>query len=450
MLPLLPLLSLLACTDTPSPKSDGSSTDTEPKTCANDDACSDGYICEETSCIAGDRNNDATTAASLFWETDVAGLINPAGDTDWYAITAEGGEFARIQVDTLEDENELNSVVSVYNAAGHRLSWEDEHPAGNVSTYDSVCYAYFGDAGTYYIKVEDYSTFFGETPVGGFDSDYVLTVKAAAVGSEPDSGQEPGNSVDVAEGSIWAIPWLMDEESDIDFVDLTLPYKNTWLTIVGAAHIEASTAAPEYLLANKDGTAILLKDGPTADDPAIYVGTQSTKYVLGIRDAFGGGGSDVWGAAFVQVYGADFGGVPETEANDDVASANPLPLEAINSNSGVALGGFVQGTLAIDVDGSGDDSDVFEISVPSDDTYLSLIPRSRQYGSLVIPTVEVMDEAGVVIETQAGDGADPILGNLQVNAGTYYLRITGTTLADADEAGYYYLIVYATDFEVAL
>ena len=148
--------------------------------CTEDADCGDDQICESEACEDGDRNNEMEEAETLIWEETVAGVINPSGDVDWFAVDAAGGEFFRVSVVTEEIDGGLDSVVSVYDSAGHRLVWEDEHPGGNVSSADSMVFGYFPEAGTWYIKVEDVGTFDGGDGVGGPDE-----VHAGGVASSP-------------------------------------------------------------------------------------------------------------------------------------------------------------------------------------------------------------------------------------------------------------------------
>ena len=440
-----PLLILPACTPAPSAKTDGGSDAAESITCENDDGCKAGYICEQEACTAGDRDNDAATATAIFWETEIGGLINPAGDTDWFAITAEGGEFARVQVNTFEDDNDLNSVVSIFDSAGHRVAWEDEHPAGSVSVDDSVCFAYLAEAGTYYVKVEDYSTFYGESPVGGFGSDYLLTVKEASAGAEPDSPQSTGSDIEPASGYIYPFLWVLGEAGDIDYQRIDLAYTDTWLSVVGATHVDGSTAEPVYTLRNTDGETILEKAAPTSEDAAWLVGAAGTRYVLGAEDARAAGDANTWGVAFVQVQEEGFGARSrEVEPNDDVDVATALPLDAVDVDSGEAWSRGTQGTLGID-----DLADVYEITVTTADAYITVDMWASAYGSMLAATVAVLDASGSVLAEDAFDGEDPHVVNLPADPGDYFVRISGASTSAVAEGGYYAAAVYVTNYELA-
>ena len=99
---MLTWLLITACRDVSPDTEDpsGTTTNTEDVICESDDECPNGTICEtvegEADCVAGDRNNDPSEAIAMLWEDTIEGVINPAGDTDYYSFSARGGEYVRI------------------------------------------------------------------------------------------------------------------------------------------------------------------------------------------------------------------------------------------------------------------------------------------------------------------------------------------------------------------
>ena len=83
--------------------------------CSTDNDCAQGLICENTECIDGDRNNALEEAESLLWEASKSGIINPAGDVDYYTFNAEGGEYIRVYTVSGEDDDTVAVV-----GGGHR------------------------------------------------------------------------------------------------------------------------------------------------------------------------------------------------------------------------------------------------------------------------------------------------------------------------------------------
>jgi hypothetical protein len=161
MTPLL-LLGLWACLGKDAdavPEHDGTPV---ADTCADGDGCDNGQIWEAGACIAGDRDNDPASATPLADDGDgnlaADGTIATARDVNCYQFTSIGSQFVR--VDTVVgssdvEEDGLDNVVMIYDAAGGLLAQEDEHPAGPVGTYDSVAFAYLAEPGTYTVTVED-------------------------------------------------------------------------------------------------------------------------------------------------------------------------------------------------------------------------------------------------------------------------------------------------------
>lgn len=415
--------------------------------CVTDDECDEGKICEADACITGDRDNDATAATALFWETEAAGEINPAGDVDWYKVTAEGGEFMRVEVSTDEDENSLDSVVSVYTAVGKRVSWEDEHPAGNATTYDSVCYAYLPDAGDYFVLVEDRSTFYGEGTGGGSDSYYTLAVKQVASVDEPDSIESPGFAVGAKSGTINNIPILLEEVGDRDYT--TVDFETTGLVtwVHGLTNNESSTLSPAFSLYDAAGALVATKADPLYGDALVVYATEGNRYVLEVADRADDGGDTPWTVAFVQVTDAAGAGLAEGAENDDLADADALDQGELDSEDGQAWAGTGSGHID-----PPQDVDTWSLAVPLANAYLSARLYAADVGSLLQAEIEILDDSGAVLgSAQYSAGVDVKIENARGDVeGTYYVRVRGTGSTPGGEGSYYRVVLYATDFEVAL
>ena len=104
--PLLYLGLLAACGDKDVGIQDTSpsdNTDTGPDIeCLEDDDCNDWEVCDADACVDGDRNNSADESLTLSWDDGPSRdyYINPAGDVDYYDLSAAGGEFVRIRTIT--------------------------------------------------------------------------------------------------------------------------------------------------------------------------------------------------------------------------------------------------------------------------------------------------------------------------------------------------------------
>ncbi len=430
------------------PEVGGDDTDVDTEACTDDEECGDGEICDADACVDGDRNNSVEDATALLWGTDFTaeGVINPAGDVDWYAVEAEGGEFFRAAVVTAEAEEGLDSVLSIYTSAGKRLAWEDEHPGGGISGLDSVVYAYFPEAGTYYLAVEDNGTFYEEEePVGGPDETYTLTIlDLGGGGSEPDSAQDAGIAYTGMSTSTWySIPVLIEEDGDVDYASIELPEAGTPAFFLAGIHNEESELSPALTVYNEAGDVVNQFDGPTAAAPARLPEPAGTRYVVAVGDAAGGFGADYWGWMFFILRDVGSGNVSGDEPHDDVASAELLELEDQAPDSGRWYAGYRQAWVDVG------DADVYAFSVPFDDAYITASLGAQTYGSLLVARVEILDATGTVIEaadsTAAGDESARNLGPYP--AGDYFLRVSSTDPEVGGE-GYFYLFgLHATSFQ---
>lgn len=420
----------------------------EDATCVSDGDCGDGEICEDDACVDGDRNDDVADADALLWETAQEGEINPEGDVDWYAVQADGGEFVRIEVVTEEIEGGLDSVVSVYTEAGKRLAWEDEHPAGEVSGADSMCFAYFPEAGSYYIKVEDRGTFYGSGPAGGPGEAYTLRITEwNSRPVEPDSPQEAGLDFDeVSNNILYSFPVLLGETGDTDWGVFEVPTVGSSVQLLTLANDDESDLTAQVTLRNQDGDEVLSAVDPRADAYAMLPNTLGTRYVLGVTDTSGAGGSTYWTWAFFVVREPGFGNDVAVEPNDTIDTADVLVLEDREPDTGKWYAAFRQERVD-----APDDVDVYGVEVAFDEAYVSVIVGAASYGGLLQPRVELLDAAGEVLASaDAEPGEDVSAINLgPYPIGSYYLRISAAPESGTDGGeGYYYLFgAHVSSFE---
>ncbi|MDO9280541.1 MAG: hypothetical protein Q7U06_01435 [Pseudomonadota bacterium] len=436
---------------------DGRSEDTGPEgkpetpgdECAADGDCASTEICEADTCVDGDRNDDNESAENIFWADTIDGEINPSGDVDWYAVQAEGGEFFRVSVVTAELDGGLDSVVSVYNDAGKRLVWEDEHPAGNVSSADSMCFGYFPEAGTYYLKVEDAGSFYETDPVGGSGESYTLEISEwNSVGVETDSSQEAGlNFGALSANVLYSFPVFLGEPGDVDWAALDLPAVGSPLYVVGLQNGDESDLVARVTMKNADGDDVLALTDPSASAPALLPNPAGTRYVVGATDVSGGGGADYWTWLFFVVRDPDSGNPPGREPDDTLEEANVMLLEDQDPDSGAFWSAYGQGSIDTE-----SDADLYTFDVPFDDAFISVYLGAQPYGSLLAPRVELLDATGAVLDTvDSAVGLDADALNLgPYPRGDYSLRVTAAPDTGAvGGEGYFYLFgLFATSSEL--
>lgn len=437
------VLLMFGCGETPAKDTDDREPD-DGRACADDGDCGDGRICEQQLCTAGDRDNEMASASAFSWETPVDGAIEPAGDVDWYALESTGGEFVRVQT-VVAEGGDLDTVVSLYDAAGDRISWEDAHPVGSVGTYDTVCYGYFPSAGTWYVKVEAREHFEG-TGDGGLDYYTIEALKYAPL-TETDAVYDAGYGYELAGANSWyGFPVLLEAAGDTDYASLELPFAAAPLYLVTMTHDESSTVVPEVLLYNGDADLVLRKTDPVAGDVAALLDSMGTRYVVGVTDTTGGGGADAWTWVFFMVGAAGDGNPRGDEPDDGIATANLVDMTDQAPDVGEWYAGYGESRVA-----TFDDVDLWRFEVGFDDAWISVYVGAQSYGGLLVPRIEVLDATGAVLDTvDSAPGTDESALNLgPYPAGTYHLRVSSADDTAEGGEGYFYRFgVIATSVEV--
>lgn len=455
------LLFLLAgCTGDTPPGSDKGGDEgegegeTDTPECAEDTDCSATQICEDEECQDGDRNNGASEADAIVWEEAVEGEINPAGDADFYSFVAAGGEFVRIQTVLGEaadtDAADYDTTITLRDPAGKVVASVADYPTGSkVSTYDAILYAYLATGGTYTIEVEDVGTFNdSRDPLGTDDYDYTLTLtETSSHTRETDSFDDPNMDVDIAgANTLYAVGVALESEGDSDWVDLSFPYGQAGVYVLGAADLGGSDATPEVRLYERDGTLLTDLDRVGEGRYAMYPAMEDSHYTLELTDATGGGGVNYW--YFVFLLAEDEGDAYEVEeepnetADDATELAQYLTTTSDDRDYTYAR---VQGALEAEGDV---DTFLFE---GMDDGYVIACLNSSVYGGLVAPSMEIYDADGALVASAEGDprasSRTTLIENAPVGDEDYTLVLRG---ADGDLYGpgaWYRMVLYVTTFE---
>lgn len=460
---LAPLLALLlACTGDTAPGTDkdgtggdgGDDSGAGTAECTEDTDCESTQICEDNDCQDGDRNNGAGEAVAIVWDEGVAGEINPKGDSDYFSFIAEGGEFIRINSVLSEDidieETDYDTTLTLRDSAGKVVAQVADYPTGaKVNSYDAILYAYLPTAGTYTIEVEDVGTYNDSRDAkGGDDYDYTVTLtETSSHTRETDAFDDPGISVDIAGGStLYAVGVALETAGDSDWVDLSFPYGEAGLYVLGFADMSGLEAVPEVRLYTREGVVLTDKEGVGSGAYGLYPAMEDQGYVMELTDAGGNGGEDYWFFVFLLAEDEGDAYAVEEESNDTPETATGIAQYLSETDSGSDYTyGRVQGAL----DPTGD-IDAFAIE-GMDDGYLIACLNSTAFGGAIAPTMEVYDSAGALVASAEGDpeanDGTTIIENVPVTGDDYTIILNG---ADDDAYGpgaWYRMIVYVTTFE---
>ncbi|MEC7985875.1 MAG: PPC domain-containing protein [Myxococcota bacterium] len=440
---------LCACVTDKEPESSNgadSATDQPDVECTQDSECSDGFICEAQECISGDRNNSQEEAISLLWSDSRNGTINPAGDIDYYSFNASGGEYIRIYTTTEYDEDD--TVLVLRDPNGKILTWSDDYPTGSqVSSKDSVIFAYLPIAGTYLITVQDYGTYFNTTPNGSPFYGYGLYLEEWQRHTrENDSMENPQLGIDMENTNMWdSVGVNIQEDGDMDYVSINYTADSPALQLSGVINLDGSDLYSLVNLYNDEGQLLSSQTevGPsgTLRYPMMTPGT----YLLEITDSGGLGSAEHWTFLFPIARDISVEYHQDTEPNDDNTTPTDLPLEVTSNSNGNEYGfGYGVGSLGAA------DEDWFVVSNPYDDGTLVVCLASTLYGSTLSPSIDIYDAGLNLLGSQISDpNSDPnaAIDSISYNAGDYYIRIyTEEVLVEESHSNWYQFITFAASF----
>lgn len=440
---LLPLLFGLCIACKGDDGSTDQSEDSEPvveEVCAEDGECAAWEICEAEECVDGDRNNALAEATALLWETPVGGYLQTEGDLDYYSFTAEGGEFIRVTTEPLGSEDQ-NTLVSLFSPAGKLHAREDEHPAGDVNTYDTVLYAYLPTAGTWTLMVQD---------VDGAAADnfqYELNLQEYGGSTdESDSFDDPSYDRDPLEtGYIYGVGFVLGQEGDSDWMEFDLPYDDCPLTFYGLGFMTGSDADVLLEAFTPDGDRLLSKESLGPDGYGQYFEVDGRKIIVSVADVRGGGGDNAWGFVFVQPAERGYSYTHEIEPNDDDSDSNLLAVTWSTNDSGMLGTSLAWGVM--DDDG---DEDWYSVTV-DDGFYMSILGTADSVGSVFDGALAVFDEFGeLVSEATVGDDSFPDVYNIgPLDGGTYTIQVLSEDSSAVGLDQYYRFSAYQHDYEVS-
>lgn len=98
-------------------------------------------------------NDSRDTANQITADVAISGVLNPAGDQDYFTLTAGAGQILSVGIDaqSLVDPSAADTVVSVYDGHGSLIAENDDFGGST----DSFLQVTIPQAGRYYIRVRD-------------------------------------------------------------------------------------------------------------------------------------------------------------------------------------------------------------------------------------------------------------------------------------------------------
>jgi hypothetical protein len=438
--------------------------------CSEDIECSSWQICDDHECVDGDRNNAIDEAEAVSLE-DGAGLdryINTAGDVDYFSFESGGGEFIAAFTNTPEVEEGSpvpDTFLTLYAPDGSVVTTADNYTNGwVVSDMDAGLWGYAAEAGTYILEVKDANPLKDNEAWGGQGFSYNLTAYTwgrATYGesslTDPFDFGDGGLSVDT--GVLRVVGVLLEEPGQVDYILIDFPYDNTAFYVDGAEDLSGSDANPVATISTTDGVIMSERDEVGPNSGVYHPALNAGQYIITVRDAEGGGGTNHWAVLVLKVYGEGDAIAPETEPNDAQAQATPIEMGEYENASGHT---YFDGTIWGGMD-SADDTDFFKIDVSGDATaetedgeevqYLMVCSTSSRWGSAIAPTITVYDETGTELASSEGDPDEypnNTIENVAITPGSpVYLAVTGDEETAGTPDEWYLIRTYVASFEVA-
>ena len=385
--------------------------------------------------MIADNNDSFDTAATLTLGPDgVSGVINPIGDEDFYTFEATAGDWLLITTEANPDDDptKVDTVVTLYDATMTQIA-ENDDSVPRINT-DSEIVIHVPATGTYYIKVQEFSTWMaGETPEGGATFTYqlragVIDPAADGVVVDPESGN------DAASATALELPMnngfilgTLASATDIDVYSFTIGGAE-----IGLANIAVMPAGPNGYgstasigrawVTDATGATILARIEYSAARFNLEPSLPAGSYLLWVDHSGTAGSNDFYVAKVF--LGMDNPLETQEATNGAVATAEALTV-------GAPAMGIRSGFILANI-GTGD-IDYFSFSVMAGEVVTIACGAQFNGSGVTGLTVDLRgSDDSVVQSTMESLTEDLLLQNVAVPApGTYALRLTKTgQLAD--------------------
>jgi hypothetical protein len=446
-------VALLACNGDPKQVDTTGDDDDATGGCTVDDECEALIeVCGESGgCEPGDRDDTFDAATPLFLGDEQAehGVLATEGDVDTYAYDSPGDEWVSVRTIVEDDDREagLDTVVSVFRSNGALHGEVDDYPVWpyRVTGFDSVLYVYLPTPGTWFVTVQDASSYYADQePLFGEGMGYDVLIREAGSTGETDSVTTPGARLEVPDGdTIMNIGVLLQSPGDVDFLEVVNP-GDQLLELWSQPGLPGSEATPVAEL--YDGDVLLArKEGLGEQGYLSWLEARAGTFRIELSDAAGGGSPDHWLPLFARTYNVDdshpfFGDnayTTELEPNDTSPGPAIPPQPEQTTGGGDYVGYRVQGR----VDAAGD-ADAWTAAVTAGDL-LSVRCWTDQFGSLAQLRVALAVEGVEFVSSDTSDDADYYVTDAAAPA----TGLVELTLSDAGgptgDAAWYRCAMYA-------
>lgn len=270
-------------------------------------------------------NNTPAQANTISPGVTVRGTLNPTGDVDFFAFSANAGERLRIDVDaqTLTPPSAADTVIELFTSSGKKVAENDDEAPGQL---DSLLELTLTETGRFFFSVRDLNN------KGGSAFTYQVTV--SLIGGGPPGRQvesEPNNTIAQANGVTpdVTVVGTLNPGGDMDFFgfDVTSGQAIT-IEIRARSLTPASDADTVITLFDGRGNQLAENDdfGGSLDSRLDFSATATGRVFLRVRNFSPKGGPTYTYEAVITRRGV--APPPQTinegEPNNSTAQANPI------------------------------------------------------------------------------------------------------------------------------
>lgn len=380
--------------------------------------------------------NDTFADATPLTEGMAMGAIGEPGDLDYYSFEGAAGAWVILSTEANADDDPemVDTVITLYDSAMNQIA-ENDDGQPRVNT-DSEIITQLPADGTYYVLVQEWSTWAGETPEGQADFTYELSIgglnfDAEAVTGDPESGDDAASATALGfaadtmgmASDFGFIAGDFRDGSDVDVFSFSITPGRVAARVIPmpvGTDGNGSTVTPNAIwITNADGSDVIARIDPSALDglnPPLPEGD----YLLWIDHGGSAGAADFY---VLKMFRGRVDNPAETmEATNGVA-ATP---EALSFEAVMGVPGAERAFIGANV-GDGD-TDFFSLEVTDATEVVSIFCGSRTAGSGVVGLQAALtDSTGTtVIEMDSESATEGVaIEEASVSAaGTYLLRLT--------------------------
>lgn len=381
----------------------------------------------------GDGNDSFDTATPATLGTAIEdGVIDPAGDLDYYSFEGEAGQWIAITTSANPDDDPemVDTVLTLFDSSMTQIA-ENDDSIPRTDT-DSEIFTRLPSAGTYYVLVQEFSTWADDTPEGMESFAYELLIAeidpdAVAVTLDAEGGDDVGSAQTLrynvsANGDFGLLIGELRDGSDVDVFSFNVsdskPFPRFTVLPSGSDGNGSSAMPSAVWVTDAAGTEIIGRIDPSALQD-LSPGVPTGEYRLWVEHGGSAGANDFY---TLKAFRFTSDNPPEMNdtLNDVAATAETLTLEDDDED-----GIFTAFVLAQVGDG---DTDFFSIDVTDAAHVVSVFCGSRSAGSGVIDLEAALTDAtGVTLIDSATESATEGLALEEVAvsaAGTHLVRLT--------------------------